>query len=96
FGGVLGLPLGARWALSVLALAPLGFLMGVPFARGLEAIRPAPDLVPWAWAINGGASVISAVLAALLALSLGFTPVLWAGAALYGAAWLARPTLTRG
>ncbi len=96
FGGVLGLPLGARWALSVLALAPLGFLMGVPFARGLEAIRPAPDLVPWAWAINGGASVISAVLAALLALSLGFTPVLWAGAALYGAAWLTRPTLTRG
>lgn len=96
FGGVLGLPLGARWALSVLALGPLGFLMGIPFARGLEAIRPAPDLAPWAWAINGGASVISAVLAALLALSLGFTPVLWAGAALYGAAWLARPTLPRG
>lgn len=91
FGGALELPTGARWALSVLALAPLGLLMGVPFARGLEAIRSAPDLAPWAWAINGGASVISAVLAALLALSLGFTPVLWTGAALYGAAWLARP-----
>jgi len=31
------------------------------------------------------------VLAALLALSFGFTWVLWIGGALYGAAWLNRP-----
>ena len=96
FGAVLGLDLGVRWALSVLALLPLGFLMGIPFARGLAAIRPAAELLPWAWAINGGASVVSGVLATLLALSAGFSWVLWAGAALYGLAWLSRPALTRG
>ena len=37
-------------------------------------------------AINGGASVISAVVAALLALSFGFRWVLWVGAALYALA----------
>lgn len=87
----LPLPLAARLALSVIILSPLGLLMGVPFACGITAIRDAPDLIPWAWAINGGASVISAVLAVLLALSFGFMLVLWSGAALYGVAWLSRP-----
>lgn len=89
--GLLRLPLAARWPLSVLVLAPLGLLMGIPFARGITAIRALPDLVPWAWAINGGASVVSAVIAALLALSFGFGWVLWVGGLLYGAAWLTRP-----
>jgi hypothetical protein len=46
--------------------------------------------VPWAWAANGSASVISAVLAAMLALSFGFTVVLVIGAGLYLAATLIR------
>ncbi len=85
------LPLAIRLAVSVAIIAPLGLLMGVPFARGLTAIRDMPDLIPWAWAINGGASVISAVVAVLLALSFGFTWVLWVGGAFYGVAWLTRP-----
>jgi hypothetical protein len=88
---VLPLPLVVRLILSVVIIAPLGLLMGVPFARGLTAIHDMPDLIPWAWAINGGASVISAVVAVLLALSFGFTWVLWAGGAFYGVAWLTRP-----
>ncbi len=88
---ILPLPLTLRWILSVLTIAPLGLLMGIPFASGLTAIRHVPDLVPWAWAINGGASVVSAVLAALLALSFGFYGVLWIGGALYGIAWIRRP-----
>lgn len=88
---VLPLPLGARLILSVIILSPLGLLMGVPFARGLAAIRDTPDLMPWAWAANGGASVVSAVLAALIALSFGFTWVLWTGGGLYALAWLTRP-----
>jgi hypothetical protein len=88
----LELPLAARLVLSVVSLAPLGLLMGVPFARGLTAIRHAPDLIPWAWAINGGASVAAGVLAGLLALSFGFAWALWIGAALYALAWLSRPT----
>jgi hypothetical protein len=69
----------------------LGLLMGVPFARGVTAIRQTPDLIPWAWAINGGASVVSAVLASLLALSFGFTWVLITGGLLYSLAWISRP-----
>ena len=88
---LLGLAPEVRFPLAVLLLAPLGLLMGMPFARGLIAIRAWPDLTPWAWAINGGASVVSAVLATMLALSAGFTWVLWVGGALYGAAWLTRP-----
>jgi spermidine synthase len=88
---LLPLPLIVRLILSVVIIAPLGLLMGVPFARGLTAIHDMPDLIPWAWAINGGASVISAVVAVLLALSFGFNWVLWAGGACYGVAWLTRP-----
>lgn len=87
---VLPLPLPARLVCTVLLLAPLGLLMGVPFARGLTAIRDT-GLVPWAWAINGGTSVVSAVLAPLLALSFGFTWVIWIGAALYALAGVTRP-----
>jgi len=80
----------ARIVLTVTALAPLGYLMGLPFASGLRIVeRRDPALVPWAWAINGSFSVISAVLAVLLALTWGFTAVLWLGAAAYAGALLA-------
>jgi spermidine synthase len=87
FGATLGWPAAARIAAGVLSLAPLGTLMGVPFAGGIRLVeRIAPGIVPWAWAINGSASVISGVLAVMAALSWGFTAVLWLGAAAYGAA----------
>ena len=79
-----------RIGMTVLALSPLGFLMGVPFAAGLRLVeRREPSLVPWAWAINGSFSVISAVLAVMVALSWGFSAVLWLGAAAYAAAFFA-------
>ena len=43
-------------------------------------------LLPWAWGINGCASVIGAVLATLLAIHLGYTVVILAGVVLYAAA----------
>ncbi len=80
---LLELPLLLRVAAVALLTAPVGFLMGVPLARGVRALRDQVRLVPWAWAANGSASVVSAVLGALLALSVGFTPVLLLGGALY-------------
>ena len=75
-----------------LSLAPLGFLMGIPFPSGLDWLRQrAPRLIPWAWAVNGCASVLASVLAALIALSAGFSWVLAAAALAYTGAWLARP-----
>ena len=74
----LGWPLAARAGLAALSLAPLAFLMGLPFPLGLAWLeRTGPALVPWAWAVNGCASVVSGVLAAIAALSFGFTAVLW-------------------
>jgi hypothetical protein len=80
-------PQGARAAVAVIGLAPLGLLMGLPFPRGVAWLEDgAPRLIPWAWAVNGAASVVASVLAAILALSSGFTVVLLLGAGCYAAA----------
>jgi len=83
-------PLPARLAAGLASLAPLAVLMGLPFPLGLAWLeREAPALMPWAWAINGCASVIASVVAALLALSFGFTLVLLLGTATYALAAVA-------
>ncbi|ROR01518.1 spermidine synthase family protein [Desulfosoma caldarium] len=87
-----GLAFGLRWAFAVLGVAPVGFFLGMPMPLGLRFLaRTDPYLVPWAWAINGCASVISALVAALVSMAYGFVAVLVAGAALYGAAALNAP-----
>ncbi len=74
---LLGQSLGLRLLVSVLSLAPLGFLMGVPFPKGIEIIGGlAPDLVPWAWGINGCTSVLASILSTMLAISFGFSRML--------------------
>ncbi|HLE15389.1 MAG TPA: hypothetical protein VI776_11615 [Anaerolineales bacterium] len=83
----LGWPLPALLLGGILILAPLAVLMGLPFPLGLAWLEQgAPGLVPWAWAINGCASVIAAVLAAILALGSGFNLVLLCGAGFYALA----------
>ncbi|MEE9299777.1 MAG: SAM-dependent methyltransferase, partial [Alphaproteobacteria bacterium] len=78
------LPRAAKIALALLFIAPLAFFMGMPFPLGLSRIaHDRPALVPWAFGINGFASVISAVLATLLAIHLGFTVVVGLALALY-------------
>ncbi len=85
-----------RVIVGALAIAPLGLLMGVMFPRGIAYLeRNAPQLVPWAWGINGTTSVISAVLAALLALAYGFTTVLVIGAIGYALAAVLAGIATR-
>ena len=70
--------------LALAAIAPLAFCMGMPFPLGLARVgRELPQLVPWAWGINGCASVVSAVLATLLAIEFGFTAVVALAVALY-------------
>ena len=73
-----------RVLFAVALIAPLAFAMGLPFPLGLAALdaRAAP-LVPWAWGINGCASVISAALATLLAIEFGFTLVILAAVGFY-------------
>jgi hypothetical protein len=83
----LGGSLGLRLIVAIATLAPLGLLLGVPFPRGVGWLEHrAPGLIPWAWGVNGAASVVASVGAALLALSFGFAWVLIAGALCYAGA----------
>jgi spermidine synthase len=88
FRALLGAPLAARLLVTGLSLAPLGFLMGTAFPGGLAWLQDrGPGLVPWAWAVNGCTSVLASILAAMVALSAGFSWVLIAAAVAYGGAW---------
>lgn len=88
FDALMPWPLWARMFAGLLLVMPLAFAMGMPFPLGLSRITP--ELVPWAWGVNGCASVISAVLATLIAVHWGFSAVLLAAVALYALAalWL--------
>jgi hypothetical protein len=76
----LGFSFPARAALTVALLAPLGTTLGVFFPIGIRrAAAIDPNLVPWAWGVNGCASVAASVGAVLFAMSFGFAAV-WVGA----------------
>jgi hypothetical protein len=85
----IGLPLAARIAIAVVVVAPIGFLLGIPFPTGLSIVAEIdPRAVGWAWAMNGAASVAAPVLAMISAIQWGFTVTLYWGAICYLAASL--------
>jgi spermidine synthase len=87
FARLLGQPDPVRVTVSLGLIAPLAFCMGMPFPLGLRRLyAEAPGFIPWAWGLNGFASVISAALATLLAIEFGFNAVLLAALTFYGAA----------
>jgi len=92
FRHAVALPDPLRIFISAALIAPLAFFMGMLFPLGLARVE-ANDarLIPWAWAINGCASVTGAVLATLLAIHIGFTAVVGAALVLYAVAAAARP-----
>ena len=92
FEAAQGWPVAARIAVALALLGPIGFLLGMPFPLGLKALGArAPALVPWAWGINACASVVSASIATLIALHVGFTPVLGCALVLYALAAAVTP-----
>ena len=87
FQTFLGDSLAVRATVSLVFLAPLGFLMGIPFPQGIARLNEnAPNLVPLAWGINGCASVVSSILATLGAMTWGLSWVMIAGAGAYALA----------
>ena len=87
FATTLSFPFGGRVAVSLIVLSPLGLLLGIPFPRGLALVgKTAPSLTAWVWAVNGCASVVSAITAVMIALTWGFSAVLWSAALAYGLA----------
>jgi hypothetical protein len=82
----------SRAGLGLLTIAPLAFAMGLPFPLGLTRLaRCAPSFVPWAWGLNGCASVVAAIAALLLAIAVGLTTTLLVALALYVVAACAWP-----
>jgi len=61
--------------------------MGMPFPMALAKLgETMPALLPWAWGVNGCASVISAILATLIAMQFGFSILILLALCLYGLA----------
>ncbi len=85
---IMVLPESVRILSAFILSAPLAFAMGMPFSLGLAAMQQnTPQLIPWAWGINGCASVLSAILAVLLAIEIGFNGVMLCAVMLYVLAW---------
>jgi hypothetical protein len=78
-----------RIAIAVATLAPLGLAMGMPLPSAVRLLaREAPEIIPWAWGLNGAASVMGSSAALAIALAAGFDQALLVAAALYGLALL--------
>jgi predicted membrane-bound spermidine synthase len=73
-----------RVGVSILLLTPLGFVMGMPFPLLIARLeRSYPERIPWAWGVNGFASVLGSIGAVLIGMTLGFNAVLWMGGSGY-------------
>ncbi|RRR75736.1 MAG: hypothetical protein EI684_04095 [Candidatus Viridilinea halotolerans] len=87
FASLLRLSDPLRILVSVLLLAPLSLVMGMPFPTGLRRLGAlAPGLVPWAWGMNGVFSVLGSVLVIIISMLSSFTFALGAGALCYASA----------
>jgi hypothetical protein len=84
----IGLPFVIKLLLSGVVLAPLGFLMGMPFPTGLRLVKT----VEWAWALNAAASVLGSVMAMIIAIHFGLTVTLLCAALAYVIAGLCSRT----
>ncbi|HEY5689504.1 MAG TPA: hypothetical protein VIS27_14460 [Yeosuana sp.] len=71
------LPLFARILLTLVLLAPMGILLGIPFPTGIKTVSKESDnFIPWAWGVNGFFTVIGSVGAVILGMMLGFNIVI--------------------
>jgi hypothetical protein len=85
-----------RMAIAVAMLLPIGIALGVPMPTGLRMLnRRAPQMIAWAWGINGALSVLGATLAIFIAMNWGFRVTLWTAAAAYLLGLAALLTATR-
>ncbi|HVG17829.1 MAG TPA: hypothetical protein VNI02_02170, partial [Blastocatellia bacterium] len=84
FYGLVHLAREARIVIAVVLMAPLAVLMGMPMPIGIRMLaRNAPEIIPWAWGVNGATSVMGSVGALVIAILTGFNQALVVGAGLY-------------
>lgn len=96
FDATLRFDWGLRALLTAVVLGPAAFFMGMPFPSGLTILsRRSLPLVPWAFGVNGGASVLASVGAILIALGAGFSTAFLVAGGTYLVALLAGRSVTR-
>ena len=79
-----GLSVVKKAFLAILFLLPLSFFMGMPMPLGIHWLRNrSGEMIPWAWGINGSASVLGSILAILVAVNFGFNQALILASLLY-------------
>ena len=88
FSLLIALPIVVKICLSLILIAPLAICMGMPFPVALSTLADNTQgqgqaYIPWVWGVNGCASVISAVLASIVAIHFGFTIVILIAISLY-------------
>jgi hypothetical protein len=97
FHGLIGLPLPVRIVLASVLISVPGFLMGALLPCGVRtADALGSGIVPWAWALNGSASVVGSILAVGLSMNLGFTFALVVGVGIYALSSVALPAVADG
>jgi hypothetical protein len=70
--------------IAVAMLLPIGIVLGMPMPTGIRLLRTrAPQMVAWAWGINGALSVLGATMAIFIAMNWGFDVTLLAAAVTY-------------
>jgi hypothetical protein len=73
-----------RIAVAVLTLVPIGMLLGIPMPAGIRLLSSrSPQMVTWAWGMNGALSVVGATLAIFIAMNWGFSATFMAASATY-------------
>jgi len=62
-----------KYLFAGLIIFPLGFFIGIPFPYGIRRLcSKDKNEVPFAWAINGGFSVLGSVASIILLVNFGF------------------------
>ncbi|MCF7804030.1 MAG: hypothetical protein K9N46_01845 [Candidatus Marinimicrobia bacterium] len=81
----IGFGTAVRFLVTFIALFPLAFCMGWFFPAGIEILENRSEpLIPWAWGINGFASVVAAPLGVMLSMEFGFTVTMGIALGCYG------------
>ena len=85
--GLITIALPWRMVIAAVIVLMFGLAMGLMLPLGVALLsRQDGVIVPWAWGINGGTSVIGTVGATVIAINNGFTATFLVGAVLYALA----------
>jgi hypothetical protein len=92
-----GAPLLVRVGLAAAMLITVGVPLGTLLPTGMRrlVVTGREPLIPWAWAVNGVAGVVSSATALILAVHWGYTVCLLIGVGCYGLSLISIPATSR-